>query len=166
MASKASRNAGVWVDECVSHWSQHIYEGDLGVDWADANERCWRCGAKSKLQKCHIVAKQFGGGVSASNIIPLCSLCHDEMPDVTDASEVWRWVKDTKPTYGYGTLFHERAMNECVSRGIDLSRFDRDRFAKLMAEGVGLHLMQSGSGCRIKPASIAWAIRMACTQTE
>ena len=151
-----------WLAECVAFWSARIYEGDIGVDWADATEHCWRCGAKSKLQKCHVVAKQFGGGDGPSNIIPLCSLCHDEMPDVTESSEVWRWINATKPAYGYGTLYLERAVNDCVSRGVDLSRFDKKRFGVLMGESVGLHMMQSGAGCRVKPASIAWAIAKSC----
>ena len=151
-----------WVAMCVDFWSQRIYEGDIGVDWADATERCWRCGAKRKLQKCHVIAKQFGGDDGPSNVIALCALCHDEMPDVTDAAEVWRWICATRPRYGYGTLYFERAMNDCASRGIDLSRFDKAKFGQLMDSSVGLHLMQTGAGCRIKPASIAWAIAKAC----
>lgn len=164
MSSKSARNGGKWVRECVEFWSQLIDEMDIGVDWSDAHERCWRCGNKSKLQKCHIVARQFGGDETASNIIPLCSLCHDEMPDVTDASEVWRWIKATRPVHGYGCLWFERALNDCVVRGVDLSRFDRERFSSLISQNVGLHMMQSGAGCRIKPSSIAWAIAKACTE--
>jgi hypothetical protein len=153
-----------WVRECVAYWSEIVYEGDIGVDWADADERCWRCGSKSKLQKCHIVARQFGGGDGPSNIIPLCSLCHDEMPDVTDPDAVWVWIKRTRPKYGYGTLWIEKALDECVSVGTDLSRFDKASFAVLMNKSVGLHMMQSGAGCRIKPASVAWAIQKSCKQ--
>lgn len=151
-----------WIANCVAIWSKTIDEMDIGVDWCDAGERCWRCGCNRKLQKCHIVAKQFGGSDDPANIVPLCAECHDEAPDVTDPSEIWRWIKETKPTY-YGTLKLERAFAICKSRGVDLSRFDNGKFQAAMDANVGLHLMQNGTGCRIKASSIAWAIERACS---
>jgi hypothetical protein len=62
----------------------------------------------------------------------------------------------------YGTLKYERAARAAVSRGCDLSRFNKEKFDSLMERNVGLHLMQNGTGCRIKSSSIAWAIEMAC----
>lgn len=152
-----------WIRQCVAHWSVNVDESDIGVDWSDAQDRCWRCGAKGRVQKCHIVAKQFGGGDDSSNVLPLCSECHDEAPDVTDKSEMWRWIKETRPAF-YGSLKYERAFKACVARGVDLSRFSLETFVCLMFENVGLHLMQNGSGCRIKSSSIAWAIEKACGQ--
>jgi 5-methylcytosine-specific restriction endonuclease McrA len=152
-----------WVLECVSYWSQRVYEGDIGVDWSDAHDRCWRCGAQRTLQRCHIIAKQFGGSLEPSNIIPLCAFCHDEMPDVTDRKEVWRWISETRPRFFYGSLVGERALELCKRRRVDLAKFKQDVFEKAMDE-TGLHLMQNGSGCRIKTTSIAWAIEMACKE--
>ena len=155
-----------WVKAAVQFWSETVQEFDIGVDWSDAETRCWRCGAERSLQKCHIVARQFGGGDSVDNIVPLCAECHDEAPDVTDAGEMWRWIRGTRPAYGYGTLKYERAANIARMRGVDFSRFDKDKFDRLMQQSVGLHLMQSGAGCRIKATSIAWAIEMACCSKE
>ena len=151
-----------WVSDCVAHWWSSVCESDIGVDWADADERCWRCGGKRKLQRCHIVARQFGGGDDPSNIVPLCAECHDEAPDVTDPAEIWRWIKQTKPMF-YGTLKFERAFAICRDRGVDLSRFDAGKFTAAV-ERVGLHLMQHGGGCRIKASSYAWAIEQACAE--
>jgi hypothetical protein len=153
-----------WIRDCIAHWSQTVFETDLGVDWSDAETRCWRCGTERSLQRCHIVAKQFSGSDDASNIVPLCCECHDEAPDVTDASEIWRWIRDTRPKYGYGTLKFERAVEIAVRRGADLGRFDQERFASIMEDHVGLHLMQNGTGCRIKATSVAWAIEQSCKE--
>lgn len=150
-----------WICGCIEHWQKTVFEWDIGVDWSDAHDRCWRCGAKRSLQKCHIVAKQFGGSDEPSNLVALCSECHDEAPDVTDPNEMWRWIKDTRSMF-YGTLKYERALKDCMARGVDLSLFDKRKFDMAMETHVGLHLMQNGSGCRIKASSIAWAIEQAC----
>lgn len=149
-----------WVEDCIAHWSGRVFEQDIGVDWADAHDRCWRCGAARSLQKCHVVARQFGGSDDYSNIIPMCSECHDEAPDVTDAGEMWRWIKETRPMF-YGTLKAERAIAICVGRNVDISRFDLEKFC-FASVNVGVHLMQNGTGCRIKASSLAWAIEQAC----
>lgn len=153
-----------WVIECVDYWCSRVDESEIGVDWADARERCWRCGANRKLQKCHIVAKQFGGTTSPDNLVALCSQCHDEQPDVIDPGEVWRWIAETKPKYGYGTLWIERALAIAQSRGVDISRFDVDAFNRITESSVGLHLMQHGGGARIKTSTWAWAIEQACKE--
>lgn len=155
-----SSSVKAWMTECVDYWSSRVFEWDIGVDWSDATEHCWRCGSKRSLQRCHIVAKQFGGDDSPSNIVALCAECHDEAPDVTDPTEIWRWIKETRASF-YGSLKAERALAICKSRGVNLQFFDRKRF-DAACESVGLHLMQNGSGCRVKASSIAWAIEKAC----
>ncbi len=32
------------IAEAVDYWSRHQSECGLSVDWAEAHERCWRCG--------------------------------------------------------------------------------------------------------------------------
>lgn len=159
MPSKPKAEA--WVQRAVAHWSGIVPETDTGVDWSDAHDRCWRCGCQRKLQRCHIVAKQFGGGDSVENIIPLCAECHDEAPDVTDPKEMWRWIARTRPTF-YGTLNAERAVKLLQERGVDLSRFSEAKFRAIAMEHCGLHLMQNGSGCRVKPSTLSWAVERAC----
>jgi len=152
--------------KCVSYWAARICESDIGVDWSDAMDRCWRCGRQTKsLQRCHVVAKQFGGKLVPENVVLLCRDCHDEAPDVTDASEVWRWIKETRPSY-YGTLNAERAFAIVASRGVDVSKFNKDRFLEIADAHVGVHLMQNGAGAKIKPSSLAWAIEQACMEAS
>ena len=149
-----------WIADAIGYWSERVYEGDIGVDWSEADTRCWRCGSERTLQRCHIVAKQFDGAEGPENIIPLCRMCHDEAPDVTDPSEMWRWVKETRSQF-YGTLSAERAIAIVIARGVDISRFDV-RALQEAGEQIGVHFMQSGAGATIKPASWAWAIEQAC----
>jgi hypothetical protein len=54
----------------------------------------------------------------------------------------------------------------CRTRGVDLTKFSVEKFRSVCANSVGLHLMQSGSGCRIKASSYAWAIEQACRQEQ
>ncbi len=42
-------------EDIVNYWSRMQDECGLSVDWSEAHERCWRCGYKAKLQKCHII---------------------------------------------------------------------------------------------------------------
>lgn len=46
-----SKQPKPWVVECVDYWSEKIYEGDIGVDWCNADTRCWRCGSERTLQR-------------------------------------------------------------------------------------------------------------------
>lgn len=151
-----------WIIEAVEFWSQRVDESDIGVDWCDAVDRCWRCGGRGKRQRCHIVAAQFGGGETVDNLIPLCAGCHDEMPDVTDPSVAWLWIARTRPRYGYGLLRHERALAACMSRGIDISLFDREKARELMSNHVGLHLFQNNTGSAIKQSTLEWVIEKSC----
>src|SRR5262249_7661154 len=64
-------------------------ECGLGVDWSEAEERCWRCGYKSSLQKCHIVPDSLGGAARPSNLVLLCCRCHREAPNVADPRFMW-----------------------------------------------------------------------------
>ena len=95
-----------WVKDCWDHHSQCISEIDVAVDWGDwetEQKRCWCCGHKGKLQKCHIVPKSLGGSLDPENIIPLCAQCHDKAPDVVDKNEMFRWVGDQQnPVSGLG----------------------------------------------------------------
>ncbi len=95
--------------EIVDYWSRRIYEGDLGTDWCDASERCWRCAERSSLERCHIIPAQepFCGSDSPENFVLLCRLCHEEAPSCSDATEIWAWIKLTKAN-SYDTYWTER----------------------------------------------------------
>jgi hypothetical protein len=148
-----------WIAQAVEYWFARKHEQDLGVDESEAHELCWRCGCKRKLQKCHIVAKQFGGTDDVSNLIPLCALCHDEAPDVTDPDAIWEWIRATRSRF-YESFWAQRAMDIATERGVDWSQVDVKKM-ELNLKECGLHFFQKTGGCHVKPASIAWAIMKA-----
>ena len=84
----------------VEYWSKYVYEGDLGTDWDEAENRCWRCGVERKngnLDRCHIIPEQtpFNGKDEPSNFVLLCKRCHKEAPDVPDPNIMFTWIKNT-----------------------------------------------------------------------
>lgn len=86
----------------VSYWANHSDECGLGVDWAEAHERCWRCAYRSALERCHIVPRAMGGPDDVSNLILLCGRCHREAPNVSDPRFMWIWLRATcVPVYGF-----------------------------------------------------------------
>ena len=48
------------IPEIVNYWFSRIDESDFSVDAAEAHERCWRCGCKRNLERCHIVPDSLG----------------------------------------------------------------------------------------------------------
>ncbi len=92
---KKSKNK--WIKESWDYHSQHIDECDVAPDWGDWEtdwNMCWCCGHRGTLQQCHIIPKSLGGTLDPSNIIPLCGVCHDKAPDVSDKNEMFAWVKE------------------------------------------------------------------------
>ena len=68
---------------------RHEEECGLSVDWAEAHERCWQCGCKRGLQRCHIVPHALGGEDAPSNLVLLCGRCHLDNPNVADTEVMW-----------------------------------------------------------------------------
>ena len=94
------------------YWKPKIYEGDMGWDWADAHNHCWRCGKKtSHLEKCHIIAEQFGGKKTPDNLVILCNSCHKEAPDFNQTDKMWNWIKNTSTTF-YAEFLSKRVKKE------------------------------------------------------
>ena len=83
------------IKKIVEYWEARKDETELNVDWADAHERCWRCGYKTKLEKCHIIPKALGGSDQPSNLVLLCIRCHREAPNFPDPNFMWLWIKKT-----------------------------------------------------------------------
>ncbi|WP_408639329.1 HNH endonuclease [Nocardia yamanashiensis] len=79
--------------EIVDHWSMVEDESGLAIDWAEAHERCWRCGYKAKLERCHIVPDALGGAATPDNLVLLCSRCHREAPNHENPIYMWRWLR-------------------------------------------------------------------------
>lgn len=98
-------------EDIVAYWEIRKYEGDLGVDWCDAAERCWRCGCESRLQKCHIVPNSLNGSDQPSNLILLCARCHKEAPNSKNENFMWDWIKATKAPF-YDMFWSLRGVEE------------------------------------------------------
>ena len=47
---------------------------------------------KSGLEKCHVVPLYLGGIDDPSNIVLLCSRCHDKQPDDKDPQVTYEWM--------------------------------------------------------------------------
>jgi hypothetical protein len=78
----------------VEYWCTRVYEGDIGTDWSEALNRCWRCSDEHRnLDRCHIIAAQHGGPDEPSNLVLLCGPCHAEAPMVLDRTFIWHWIR-------------------------------------------------------------------------
>jgi len=97
--------------DIVGYWSSRIDECDIGVDWAEALERCWRCSAKTILHRAHIVPHSLGGLDEPSNMVLLCNRCHGEAPNVRDSDFLWVWLKSDSAIY-YDTFWILKGVGE------------------------------------------------------
>jgi len=97
--------------EIVEYWFSRVYEGDLSVDAAEAHERCWRCGCKKALERCHIVPDSLGGKDEPENLVLLYKRCHADDPNVSDPEVMWDWIKAYKVPF-YDTFWGIMGMRE------------------------------------------------------
>lgn len=88
-------------EEIVVYWKRHEDECGLSVDWAEAHERCWRCGCEKNLERCHIIPDSLGGKDEPSNLVLLCKRCHADGPNVGDPEIMWDWIR------AYGVPFYD-----------------------------------------------------------
>lgn len=77
------------LSEIISYWAKHADECGLNVDWAEAENHCWRCGYERNLERCHIIPDSLGGKDEPSNLVLLCKRCHAEDPNVADPEIMW-----------------------------------------------------------------------------
>lgn len=166
-ASREARRrnkAPQWINDCVDYWSDQICESDIGVDWCDADIRCWRCGYLRACQKCHIVPKSLGGPDSVENIIPLCAQCHDEMPNVADKDAVWAWIRADHGGL-YDSMWTMKAISIAKANGADIASFSEKRLAAA-CEKMSLHFGQLHGRARLSVQSLAWVIAESCKTDE
>ena len=97
--------------EIASYWARHQDECGLAVDWAEAHERCWRCGYKGRLQHCHIVPESRDGQYCADNLVLLCRRCHREAPNIADPRYMWIWLRANAFPF-YDSSLYYRAVIE------------------------------------------------------
>jgi hypothetical protein len=149
-----------WIKDAVAYWEPRVYEGDIGCDWDEADVRCWRCGYLRACQKCHIVPQSLGGSDEISNLIPLCADCHDEMPNVSDASEVWRWIKADHGCL-HDTYWTIRAAKDAGLTDKEFASLDVSRLPALFSEHCSHHFGQLHGRARLNVATLAWIMRKA-----
>lgn len=99
------------IEEIVDYWSGRIDESTLSVDWAEARERCWRCGCERKLERCHIIPHSLGGEDEPSNFVLLCKRCHAEAPNLASENVMWDWLQVYKVSF-YDTFWGVTARKE------------------------------------------------------
>ena len=86
--------------EIVEYWERHMDESEMSVDFAEAHERCWRCGCKRNLDRCHIVPASLGGEDVPSNFVLLCKRCHLDNPNVADPEIMKAQIKKSSFHFG------------------------------------------------------------------
>ena len=77
---------------------QHVFPvGGSECKYWEADQECkhadpithWN---KSGLEKCHVVPRYKGGADEASNMVLMCSRCHDAQPDNVDPEVTYAWM--------------------------------------------------------------------------
>ena len=151
-------------NDIVAYWETRQVECGLSVDWADAHERCWRCGYKSALQRCHIVPDSLGGQDAPSNFVLLCGRCHREAPNVADPEFMWHWLRpQSVPFYDtYWTLRGIREFESIYGRKpfskTTAPQFTNEQVLALLQPAFEKMIVHFGEG-RLNPSTIAWCLR-------
>lgn len=163
-----------WIEAC---WEAHSGRLEIGAtaleDWSfdEAWRSCWCCGSESRrLQKCHIVPRSLGGADEAGNLVPLCSVCHDEMPDVADPEEFWSWIREKQNPlsciglgrYHDALTFALELTRDALSKGLTVdTECYMVQLRYYLTQCASLHGGQYGQGVFLKDSSIRWAMKKA-----
>jgi hypothetical protein len=146
--------------EIVAYWETRQDEGGLAVDWAEAHQRCWRCGYRATLHHCHIVPECRGGAYTAENLVLLCGRCHREAPNVSDPRFMWIWLRATCiPFYDlYWTARGAEEFEEMFGRppftGEAFAKASQAQVEQLLNEEIKRATIHWGEG-RMNPSTIA-----------
>jgi ribosomal protein L37E len=148
--------------EIVDYWAHREDECGLSIDWAEAHERCWRCGYKSSLERCHIIPHSIGGSASPDNFVLLCRRCHREAPNVKDSSFMWQWLRaHAVPLYDtYWTIRGFDEFEKLFKRKpfADVPHdFSRDEIDEMLSTYMRDVIHHFGEG-RLNPSTIAWVL--------
>jgi len=152
--------SNVSCQEIADYWAARGSECGLAVDWAEAKERCWRCGYKSRLQKCHIVPKSLGGKNDPSNLVLLCGRCHREAPNIADSRFMWIWMRSTcVPFYDlYWTTRGVQEFEQMFGRkpftSIEFDLVSEENALELLREEIRKATIHFGEG-GMNPSTIA-----------
>ena len=149
--------------EILEYWAANKDECGLGVDWAEAHERCWRCGYKTSLQRCHIVPDSLGGLDCPSNLVLLCSRCHREAPNHTNPKYMWVWLRATCVPF-YDMYWMQRGFEEFEKMfrrkpfsNLDERKINHNDVIELLREEFDRATIHWGEG-RLNPSTLACII--------
>lgn len=74
----------------------------------------------SGLERCHILAKQFGGKDIPENLFLLCHKCHVDSPDTRNPYNFFAWVVNRRIRSGYIGDIGEGIMKAAESKHMDI----------------------------------------------
>ena len=151
--------------EIIDYWETRIDECEISVDFSEAHERCWRCGYKSVLHRCHIIPHSLGGEDHPNNLVLLCKRCHVEAPNIKDAEFFWDWLK-AQETNLYGTYWtirgfveYEHIYKEDIILSLMSKKVSLEEFKAFLGENIRSTAIHFGEG-RINPSTIAGLMRL------
>ena len=95
-------------------------------------ERVWKDpGVTHNLERCHILAKQFGGHDKAENLFLLCSKCHKASPDTRSRDAFFRWVYQKRKVSLFG--IQPEVFLKAVKEEIEARGYSDEMFATMFA---------------------------------
>ncbi|AXB43979.1 HNH endonuclease [Amycolatopsis albispora] len=150
--------------QIVDYWAAVEDESGLAVDWAEAHERCWRCGYRSRLERCHIIPDSLGGRASPDNLVLLCGRCHREAPNHAEPEYMWRWLRATcvplydtywtiRGTAEFEVMFGRKPLECLLAAGIAVDELT-DGFRAVLKDEFARAVIHFGEG-RLNPSTIA-----------
>ncbi|RTE09512.1 HNH endonuclease [Paenibacillus whitsoniae] len=111
---------------------------------------------RAPLQRCHIIARQFGGEDIPDNLFLMCKSCHDRAPNTKSREAFLDWVE----RQDYIALVQEDIMRELRSFDLldridDVTEMLADKeLMKRFFSNSGLHMNQARGGSEITLSSI------------
>lgn len=158
-------------EQIIEYWVTRIDESDLSVDFSEAHERCWRCGYKTVLHRCHIIPHSLGGEDSPKNLVLLCNRCHREAPNIDDFEFFWDWLNAQKASL-YDTYWTIRGMREYedvykekVEDALIRLKVDPEEFKEYISSRERFVTIHFGEG-RLNPSTIASIFRAFIKEKE
>lgn len=161
--------------QIFEHWMEWLDK--RGFDWGEPC--CWACKRhfdnkydlnkpkatreeiiqnwdRAPLQRCHIIARQFGGEDVPDNLFLMCKNCHDRAPNTKSREAFLDWVEKQD----YTSLVQEDIMRELknfelIDRIDDVNEMLADKeLMKRFFNNSGFHMNQARGGSEITLSSI------------
>lgn len=159
------------IREIVEYWESRIDETELSIDFAETEERCWRCAYKSELYRCHVIPDSLGGEDTPSNLVLLCRRCHIEAPNIKEKDFFWDWLKAQKVAFydSYWTIRGMKEYSEIYKEKIEEAmlrlKIGPEEFQIFLKEQKDFVTIHFGEG-RLNPSTLAGIMRSFIKQKE